>query len=191
MTTFDLCYVVFAVIGSLIAAFSSTRITLFGSILLFLCYAAIFLGIGAFFFHWPQKIRQNKNEKRLLSLPKNKVNGTVCMRSWQKSGKSETVSSLAGYSIGINGNFASHYKFESDELFDGASITVEDAATGHWLIIRSFKRDYSSTNGGFRRLVKDLDEIGFPTLQDVDRSFCITYVTDSDGTNYFVRAKQI
>lgn len=192
MTGYDYCYIAVSIIISLWGAIDvgNTR-GLPSGVFVFFSLLIITSLLGMLVLHWPRKIKQSKEEQRLTSLPHHKIEGTIGLVIWNTNGKTETVAVPVGHSISTNGSFTSYDTYETRQIFDGALFTIINSSTNSPITIRSFKRDYKSTNGGVLRMNKELEEMHFPTNEDSGHHYSISYVTDNDGTNYFISARKL
>ena len=194
MTGFDFIYLVVTVIMSLwiglrlnISAASGTPLLM--RLFVFVAPFAMFAGVAFIFFGWTHKIREHCEAKRIASLPRHTVEGKIISSMWCDTGRLESRIVPTGGSILPDGKYIAHEIYESDSIYDGAMITVEPDDTHCPIYIRTMKKHYQQDNGDILTLHKELNQIGFPMYSDMFSTYRIVYATDTDGTNYFIRAK--
>lgn len=184
MTGYDVFYSVCAVLVSLVGALCGGQAG--SGFTSFLLYLTLFFVPGAFLLRWPRRFAEREERKRLLSLPRKKIQGQIRWWAFTDAGKTETVAVPSGYSVSTRGDFFSHYQYERSCVHNGCRITIMDPQTADMTEIRTPKKQYDAMGGGLLRLKKDIEKMGFPPMSYFGRTVCISYVTDEDGTNYFV-----
>ena len=122
---------------------------------------------------WPRRIKQHLKRKELLALPQHTVEGILSAPLPFNTGKHRSVPVSTGYSQEIGGKWSlySHYTYSSRPVYEGQYVKlmyVDDT-----IIFRSLPASFFS----------NMEQI--PIVEGAAK---ITYVTDSDGTNYFISA---
>ena len=130
-------------------------------------------GLFALLAGWPRRIKQHLKRKELLALPQHTVEGILSAPLPFNTGKHRSVPVSTGYSQEIGGKWSlySHYTYSSRPVYEGQYVKlmyVDDT-----IIFRSLPASFFS----------NMEQI--PIVEGAAK---ITYVTDSDGTNYFISA---
>ena len=121
---------------------------------------------------WIRRHKSQKERERLLTLPVQTMVGTIPFAYPTFDSHPGMVPS--GYSIGPGGNTYFHYAPGTDHTPTGR-YRAHAFVDRRWIILESLPRDFSD-----KRTV-------IPTYP---QPVTISYVTDADGTNYFISASQ-
>lgn len=121
---------------------------------------------------WIRRYKSQKNRDRLLALPVHTVVGTIPIAHMIM--KAEYGSVPSGYSIGPRGNTYFHYRFGTVYTSTGRYYAYAHV-DNQKIMLESLPKDFSD-----KKTV-------IPTYSE---PVTISYVTDTDGKNYFINASQ-
>ena len=147
--------------------------SLIGDVMVHILCAVFFGGLTSLAALWPQRIRRNRKRKELLALPKHTVEGVLSPPLLFDTGKTYSVPTITGYSQEIGGNWSTynHYTYVSRKKYDGWYVKLMQA--GPSMVFRGLPTRFFP------------DKEPLPAIGGYAK---ITYVTEKDGTNYFVSA---
>lgn len=121
---------------------------------------------------WVRRHKSEKDKDRLLALPVQTVRGTIPM-VWPIT-KGEYTSIPTGHSIGTNGTDYYHYRYGTVQRPTGRD-KADIWADANIIHVESLPKGFSDKP---------------TTIPQCPHPVTISYVTDTDGTNYFISASQ-
>lgn len=125
---------------------------------------------------WKRRYRSHKERERLLSLPLKTVTGSIEFVSSHVR-KIEYHANPTGSTIGPGGETYYHYGPDRPEPIYDYHYADLYTKVGHCIPLRTLPTDFH-------------DELTDRIPQSWNHYFNVTYVTDSDGINYFVSSSQ-
>jgi len=145
------------------------------AILLRVVFVALFGVVMALAAKWPRRIREDKKRKQLLMLPVRKVVGVCDTPTPCFDGKVRYEYVPSGFSQQIGGDwsFYSHYHTEKVRDMKGWHAIVSIPGSDSTIEIHTLPNPFWGSAD---------------TIPSFTQPTEITYVTDTDGTNYFVSA---
>lgn len=142
------------------------------AVIIRLLFLAVFLGVFALFFRWPKRYRDYRHGQTLLALPQKKVTGYIAdLRSYD-TGKKSYISVSDGTTMEIGGDWSiyEHSHLETYPVYEGDILSLTSVRNG-----KPFMK--------FRSLPSYVDGTEHK-LRYYHNSIEVTYITDTDGTNY-------
>ena len=121
---------------------------------------------------WVRRYKSQKERQRLLSLPIHTASGKITTAYPTFTEHHGSVPS--GYSVGPDGDYFVHYTYGRTSTPTG-QYHADVLLNNGWLSLKSLPKPFS-----------DKPSKILPTSHSVT----ISYVTDADGTNYFISASQ-
>lgn len=142
-------------------------------ILLRIVFIVLFGTLVALAAKWPKRLKDDKKRRRLLSLPVQKTIGVCNTPTPYFDGKVRYEYVPSGFSqqIGGNWNLYNHYHLEQVRDMKGWHAVVVVPDSGQTIEIHTLPDPFWGKA---------------ETIPSLPQPKAITYVTDSDGTNYFV-----
>ena len=138
----------------------------------FLCQAVIWLGFCALVLRWPKRYRQYKWSQTLLAQPHQKIIGQVSFFQRHNTGKTKRTSVSDGSTMEIGGDWSYyvHSHTESSPVYDGYEFLLSVEAPEWSLKKFRVKPPFFEIDQQSEKYMFGLKEV--------------TYVTDTDGTNF-------
>lgn len=146
---------------------------------IFLLGSVMWLGFCALVLRWPKRYKDHEHGKALLALPQKKVTGYIAdLRSYD-TGKKSYISVSDGTTMEIGGDWSiyEHSHMETYPVYDGDILSLTSVRNG-----KPFMK--------FRTLPSYVDGAEHK-LRYYHNSIEVTYITDTDGTNYCLAIQPI
>lgn len=150
----------------------------FARLLGHLLFSCIPLTAGFLACRWKSRYRTAKKREALLTLPVQTIRGQISSVYPLDTGKTQVVSTPTGWSQeGIAGRTYWHYTYNSVPVYDGYIATISKPDDKYWPIldVRTLPKNFLETK---------------ETIPQYPGVVTVSYVTDSDGINYFLGASQ-
>ena len=133
-------------------------------------------GMPVFLLQWHKRIPQHFKRRNLMRLPFKTVCGVLSEPLPYNTGETRSVAVPTGFTQKYGGDWGTyvHYRYESHTVYSGqyAELLCGDTP----MVFRSLPPYFFSK------------EDSIPVTMGIVK---ITYVTDTDGTNYFISARPV